>query len=258
MTRAQVFADTAWEDFVLSAAAIAPALADAGGVGVGATVLRAVRATREVTGSNTNLGIVLLLAPLACAAARPGLLRENLRRVLRELDVADAEAAFAAIRLAAPGGLGDAAEQDVRAAPTVGLREAMALAAERDTVAREYVSDFAVTFEVTLPALRAARERWGSWTDAALECYLHTLAAVPDTLIARKRGPDAAREVSRGASDVLAAGPPGSLERDTALAAFDARLREPTHALNPGTTADLVAAALFVALLEGPPTGERR
>src|SRR5207248_1102145 len=108
---------------------------------VGDTILDCIRATRRVTNVNTNLGIVLLLAPLA--SVQPGLdLRGGVMRVLMRLDVADARAAYEAIRRAQPGGLGTVPEQDVIGDPTVTLREAMALAADRDLVARQYVNDF--------------------------------------------------------------------------------------------------------------------
>ncbi len=254
VSRFHDFGDARFEDFVRSAAAIGPALGDAPSAGVGATVLRAIQATRGWTRTNTNLGIVLLLAPLACAAGAAGrTLRHRLGRVLAGTTVADAEAVYAAIRLAEPGGLGTAAEQDVRAAPTQTLRDVMALAAERDMIAREYTTEFAVVFEVAVPALCAARERGERWSEAATECYLATLAAVPDTLIARKRGRAAAEAVSTQARAVLAAGEPGSAARQEAIAKLDASLRGADHALNPGTTADLVAAALFVTLLEAEP-----
>lgn len=243
------FADTGYEDFLLSAAAIGPAFARADTVG--ATVVAAVSATRRRVTANTNLGIVLLLAPLAAAARSPGgTLRERVARTLRDLTVADAEAAYEAIRLAGAGGLGTAPAQDVSARPTVTLLEAMRLAAHRDSIAHEYASDYDRTFRVAAPALQGARAAGHGWPAAILESFLRLLGEVPDTLIARKEGLEAAQAVSVRARAVLAAGRPGSAERGTAVAAFDAELRRRGHRLNPGATADLVAAALFVALAE--------
>jgi triphosphoribosyl-dephospho-CoA synthase len=253
VSRHHDFGDTTFEDFLLSAVAIGDALGAAREASVGATVLRAVRDTRRWVSVNTNLGIVLLLAPLAraaAAAAEEGSLRRRLAAVLRALGVADARDAYEAIRLASPAGLGDADAQDVRTEPTVTLRQAMALAADRDTIAREYVTDYEVTFGVGVPALRMARARGLGWSGATLESYLRILAEVPDTFIARKRGPETARAVSEKALEVLGAGEPGSARRATATATFDAELRSAGNALNPGTTADLVAAALFVVLCE--------
>jgi triphosphoribosyl-dephospho-CoA synthase len=238
VTPSHDFDDMSYEDMLRSAIAIGPELAR--GRGVGATVLAAVEATRRVTRANTNLGIALLLAPLAQAALLGGPLRPRVREVLRGLDLADARHAYAAIRLAGAGGLDAPAEHDVRAEPTIGLREAMALAAERDSIASEYVTDFALVFETGVARELPVRQ-------AIVDVHLRLLAAVPDTLIARKCGAEAAERVSAGARDVLAA---GGVHNAAALQRFDASLRERGNALNPGTTADLVTAVIFVALIE--------
>ncbi|HQJ97136.1 MAG TPA: triphosphoribosyl-dephospho-CoA synthase [Thermoleophilia bacterium] len=283
------FADTTYADLVASAGAIAPALAEAGQRGVGETVLRAVRDTRRVAASNTNLGIVLLLAPLAKAAAGGAAggaasgaatgaasgaatagLRPAVAAVLAALTVDDARLAYEAVRMASPGGMGRVDRADVNdLAPAVTLREAMELAAARDSIAREYVTDFEVTFTIGVPALRRA---WTAGegrpagtravadaggpaigpevTDAVLRCFLEILARVPDTLIARKRDFDVARRVSMRAAQLLAAlgGDESAARRE--LTVFDRGLRDPAHALNPGATADLVTAALFVVIVE--------
>jgi triphosphoribosyl-dephospho-CoA synthase len=246
------FHDTRYEDFLASAVAIGPALAGAGENPLGTTVRRAVEATLRWTKSNTNLGIVLLLAPLARAALREGgSLRERLRSVLGETTVTDAGEVYAAIRRARPGGLGEAKIDDVAGAPTRSLKDAMALAAERDAVAREYVTDFALTFEVGVPAVLSARREGLAWSDAVVEAYLALLDAVPDTHIARKLGATEAAAISRRARDVRASGGTRSAEGRQALGVLDAELRDPRNRRNPGTTADLTCAALFVVILEG-------
>lgn len=251
VSRLHDFEDARFEDFLLSAAAIGPAFAQATDATVGEIALRAVEDTHRVVKANTNLGIVLLLAPLARAVkGRPGTIRERVSRVLAALTVADARAVYAAIRLAAPGGLGRADAQDVRDEPTLTLREAMALAADRDTIAREYVTDYDVTFGIAVPALQRERAAGQGWSDAVEGAYLETLAQVPDTLIARKEGLAAARAVSERAREVLGAGPVGSAERGRATEVFDAELRGPGNRRNPGATADVMAAALFVALAQ--------
>jgi len=251
------FHDTRYEDFLASAVAIGPALAAAGTRPLGATVRAAVDATLRWTRSNTNLGIVLLLAPLARSALRlqgsvsEVALRTGVRRELTETTVADAADVYAAIRRARPGGLGASAREDVSAAPTVTLREAMGLAAERDTVAREYATDFAATFETGAPALRRARADGLDWADAAVEAYLRLLAEIPDTHIARKLGREAAEAVSARAREVESAGGVRTEDGRRALLALDAHLRDGANRRNPGTTADLTCAALFVVILEG-------
>jgi triphosphoribosyl-dephospho-CoA synthase len=241
------FADTSYEDMLRSAIALGPELARAGERGVGDTVLAAVHAKRRVAPANTNLGIALLLAPLARAA----LLGERVEEVLGALTLDDARAAYAAIRAAGAGGLDEPVEHDVRAEPTVDLRDAMAAAAGRDAIAAEYATGYDVTFGLGLPALARALDDGLRPRDAVVELYLRLLTALPDTLVARKRGRPAAEQVSAGAARVLAAGGVRSDAGRTAMAAFDASLRRDGNAVNPGTTADLVTAVLFAALLEG-------
>jgi triphosphoribosyl-dephospho-CoA synthase len=245
------FHDTRYEDFLASAVAIGPALSAAGEQPLGITVREAMTATARWTSSNTNLGIVLLLTPLARAARRNGgALRSRVSQVLAETTVSDAAEVYAAIRRARPGGLGQAPREDVAARPSVTLRDAMALAAERDAVAREYVTDFGLTFETGVPALRAARAAGLSWSDAVVDTYLVLLAAMPDTHIARKLGVPIANEVSERAREVLQAGGVRSVSGREALSRFDEELRDPKNTRNPGTTADLTCAALFVVILE--------
>jgi len=246
------FHDTRYEDFLASAVAIGPAMAAAGDVSLGATVRAAVAATRRLTPRNTNLGIVLLLAPLCRAGRQAGTpaLRQRLHRVLAETTVADAAAVYEAIRLAAPSGLGAAAAQDVADPPTVTLREAMALAAERDRVAGEYVTDFRVTFELAAPVLREALAGGLAWTDAVVDAYLSILASVPDSHVARKLGRSAAEAISGRAREVQALGGIRTAPGRVALEVFDAELRDEWNTRNPGTTADLTAAAICVVILE--------
>ncbi|HEX5618417.1 MAG TPA: triphosphoribosyl-dephospho-CoA synthase, partial [Solirubrobacteraceae bacterium] len=196
ITPSHDFADTSYEDMLRSAIAVGPELARAGERGVGETIRAAVEASRRVAPPNTNLGIALLLAPLAKASLERGELRPRLAATLRALDVADARAAYAAIRLSGAGGLDEPVEHDVRSEAEVGLREAMASAAGRDSIASEYVTDFALTFDTGVPALAAALAAGLPVRDAIVELHLQLLAATPDTLIARKAGADAARGVS--------------------------------------------------------------
>lgn len=248
----RAFGDMRYEDFLASAAAIGPAFLEAGSRPLGATILAAVEATRRWTAANTNLGLILLLAPLARAMTQrgDGDLRDTLRRVLRETTVQDADEVYRAIRRAAPGGLGTAASQDVAGKPDVTLLEAMRLAASRDTIAAEYASDYAVTFELAVPTLSAALDDGLEWPAAAVETSLAILARHRDTLIERKLGREAAERVSRDAADVLAAGGTRSEEGVRRLARFDAGLRDGVNRRNPGTTADLTGAALFVVIID--------
>jgi triphosphoribosyl-dephospho-CoA synthase len=258
VTPTHPFADMSYEDFLRSAVAIGPEMARAGERDVGQTILAAVEATRRWTQANTNLGIILLLAPLAkaalnsdAAAWQSGELRSAVGEVLRGLTVADAEASYQAIRLAEPGGFEEAVEHDIHHRPTVTLREAMAGAVERDSIAAEYLSDYAITFERGLPALERALVSGAPLSEVIVQVYLELLADVPDTLIARKNGRETALAVSQDAAEVLSRGGIFSRQGRQAMLEFDQKLRKNQNELNPGTTADLVSAILFVALLEG-------
>jgi triphosphoribosyl-dephospho-CoA synthase len=237
--------------FEASAQASAAAMG-APGLTVGGRILGAIERTRAVVDCNTNLGIVLLCAPLAQAALSPapGSLRDRLRRVLAELSIADAEQAFAAIRLAQPAGLGTAPANDVRQPAAVSLTVAMAGAADRDRVARQYASDFADVFEIGVARLRAGLSRWSHEHWATTFAYLGFLAHLPDSHIARKFGIERAQAVCAMAQ------PFERLMQDAAdperiaprLMAFDAELKD--AGLNPGTSADLTVASLFALRIE--------
>jgi triphosphoribosyl-dephospho-CoA synthase len=244
------YEDVSYLDFLLSAAAIAPVLDRAPGRRVGTTVLEGIQATRCVVATNTNLGILLLLAPLAVVPTQEAL-RAGLRRVLDDLDVTDARAVYEAIRLAQPGSLGQVREQDVRDEPTETLRQVMALAADRDLVARQYADDFREVFEDGMPALARGLNETACLEGAIIASQLHLMADHPDTLIARKRGQAEAEESARRARRVWEQGWPRARAGWAALADLDAWLRAEGHSRNPGTTADLVTACLFAALREG-------
>lgn len=248
------FWDTRFVDFMASAIAVGPAFRNAAEKSVGEIVYQAVRDTGRLANTNTNLGMILLLAPLARAAAQghTGGLREGVREVLAELTVDDARNAFRAIRLAAPGGLGQVGRYDVRQQDVdITLLEAMRLAQERDSVAREYATDFALTFELGYASLARFWEEGHRFSNSVVQTYLTILSQVPDTLIVRKKGWDTAREVSEQARAVLDAGGAFTERGRLAMQEFDDAIRDPRHRFNPGTTADLIAASLFVFLTEG-------
>jgi triphosphoribosyl-dephospho-CoA synthase len=171
--------------------------------------------------------------------------------VLQQADMADADAVFRAITLAAPGGLGDPPRHDVRARATVTLAVAMAEAAGRDRIARQWVSGFADVFGLGLPAYEDARRRWSAPKWAALAAYLRFLAAFPDSHIARKFGQAAAEHVRAEAVSVNErlgrTADPETLVPE--LFAWDARLKK--AGLNPGTSADLTVATIFTHNLVG-------
>jgi triphosphoribosyl-dephospho-CoA synthase len=263
VNRAHDFSDTSLEDFLLSASAIGPAFADAARTGIGETVFQAMIETRRWVKTNTNLGLILLLAPLVktCLAIAEiqetesllGMNSENIRpqliATLNSLTVEDARHAYAAIRLAQPGGLGRVSQADIAHEPDITLLQAMALARDRDAVAREYVTGYDITFGTGVPALKDALRREGDYSKAIVQTFLTILKHVPDTLIARKRGFGVASQVSQQARSVLELGGVYTPEGQTALAEMDRTLRDENHTLNPGATADLTAAAIFLTII---------
>jgi triphosphoribosyl-dephospho-CoA synthase len=239
------------QHFIASARVAAPAIA-AAGERVGARIRNAVEATFAEVRMNTNLGIILLCGPLAHAAeTKPGPeLRNGLAETLANLDEQDAEDVYAAIRRAAPGGLGRAARYDVRETPLVSLLEAMREAADRDMIAKQYVTDFSDIFDIGVAA--AADMRLLDDTHAvALGVYLTFLSRFPDTHIRRKHGEEVAAAVMREARVfVERVRREGGTARFLAdLLAFDRRLK--AARLNPGTSADFTVASLFAARLSG-------
>lgn len=253
------FSDTKYEDFLISGAAIGRAFRNVADSTVGEIILRAVKDTKALTGANTNLGIILLLAPIAKAFTCPDKsgLRDRLRDVLEKLTVEDAKLAYEAIRLARPGGMGRVEQHDVNVNEiTISLLEAMEQAKSRDSIAKEYVTGYDITFEIGIPALNNVINKGVSTSDAIVQTYLTILSQVPDTLIARKKGIDEARHVSDRAVEILKIGGIFSEKGRDAMKDLDNFLRRgeksfaPGNRLNPGTTADLTAAVLFVYLME--------
>jgi triphosphoribosyl-dephospho-CoA synthase len=250
--RFQDFEDTSFVDYLLSAAAVAPVLETAGERRVGQTILEGIQATRQVVTTNTNLGILMLLAPLATLPANADL-RSGVQWVFEKLDVADTRSVYEAIRLANAAGLGRVAEQDVNQEPTKSLREVMALAADRDMIARQYATSFSEVFNDGVPALLQGLRQKPPVTleESIIYCHLHLMAKYPDSLIARKRGRAEAEEAAARAAQVLTKFWHNEKTRWQELGRLDAWLRQMGNARNPGTTADLVTACLFVALRDG-------
>lgn len=232
-------------DFILSARAAAPHIAAKNAM-VGERILGAVEATWASVGQNTNLGIVLLCAPLAQATltAESADLRRETARVLAALDVADADAAFRAIVRANPAGLGKAEDHDVAGPARTTLLAAMRAAAPRDRVAYQYAHDFVDIFETGLAALAAARAQGRDAAHATLLVYMAFLSAFPDSHIVRKYGLETAETVrssARGVTSEVATA--ARAEAFTRALDFDRELKE--KSINPGTSADLTVCALF-------------
>jgi triphosphoribosyl-dephospho-CoA synthase len=249
-----IFADghgMAVQDFILSAERSAPIIA-APGLAVGQRIFSAIEASRAAVNCNTNLGIVLLCAPLIQAAinSEKTNLRSGLQNVLAELTVADAELAFRAIMLASPAGLGISERYDVTAPPDVTLLQAMQEAQQRDCIAMQYANGFMDVFDFGVRRYREYTEVWPHPSWAVTAVYLGFLARFPDSHIARKHGERVAIAVQAEATvherAFLESENPKTYQRN--LLKFDADLK--SRGLNPGTSADLTVASLLVDALD--------
>jgi triphosphoribosyl-dephospho-CoA synthase len=236
------------DDFIRSAHAIAPVMARPG-LSVGERIVQAITATRTVVDCNTNLGIVLLYAPLCCAIEQCESFEQlslQLQYVLNDLSVEDARLCYQAIRMAEAGGLGEQKDQDINQEPTVTLLEAMDMARDRDQIAFQYVSNFGDIWTIALPALTAALNSGESVEWATAFAYLKLLSTTPDSLICRKQSVELAEAVTQRAKQfVFEMKKNNKLDAYyTELTAWDNELKQ--KAINPGTTADLVAATLLL------------
>jgi triphosphoribosyl-dephospho-CoA synthase len=250
------FHKTSYVDFLTSAIVIGDCFDE----NIGESVFRAVEQTQNAVGQNTNLGISLLLAPLVAAKRTTP---ECVETVLSKLSVEDSQHVYRAIRLANPGGLGQVEQEDVRSEPTINLREAMRLAVKHDWIAAQYVNGYQEIFQLGLPIFKMAFEFWGNIEAAIIETQITWLALYPDSLIARKNGLDKAMEISKIAMEIVEA---GNIRTDVGRGKaqdLNQKLRTPdnklkftaaskaqfaVNKLNPGTTADIMAAILFIAL----------
>lgn len=223
---------------------------------VGSLILDAVSSTRRAVGVNTNLGTLLLLSPIAVAMlstdeqARnsPGIL-PALKRTLSQLNERDCELVYDAIRLAQPGGLGEQPKHDLADAPPRDLLAAMQVVAEFDAVARQYTNNFADIWHRLLPWLDESLAQTQDPLQAIVALQIRWLAHEPDGLIVRKKGLEAALRVRDQAREVLdSCNWDRPLPEQKSFSDLDRFLRSDGNRLNPGTTADLIAATIFVAL----------
>ncbi len=244
------FADTTFHDFQNSAVILGQAIEDKAATGrLGETILHAVKLNQQFVGLNTNLGMILLLCPLAQAAmsSTGGDLKvSDLAKVLRALTEDDSKDVFEAIRLAKPGGLGSTSKHDVSNEAPASLLEAMDLAKDRDLIARQYVTDFEIVFGRVVDALLEGHERFGSLNEAIVFAHVKQMAEVADSLIERKCGAEVAEHSRFLAERALQAA-----DFWEGVSELDFWCRSDGNRRNPGTTADLICAGLFVCFANG-------
>jgi len=238
-------------------------------VGVGHVIRDCVaEISRWQSGGNTLLGTVILFAPLAVAAGMTpaergvfelSILRRNLKRVVEATTPEDAVAVYEAVKIAKPSGLGKAPDLDVNDPASterilkerITLHQVFQIASAYDTICSEWVKNYPVTFDFAYPSLKRYLKEDGDLNRAVIHTFLEVLAAYPDTFIARKVGMEKAREISTMAGEVLKSGGLKTAAGREKLQKFDAMLRLDGNNLNPGTTADIIAAALALTILSG-------
>jgi triphosphoribosyl-dephospho-CoA synthase len=244
------------EDFILSAQAILAPITEPGYT-VGHRIELAIEATRSAVSCYTNLGIVLLFAPLMSALERlpdfqdSDSLQGALHTVLSELTLEDAQACYRAIRIADPGGLGSSHEEDVQSEPSLNLLEVMRLAAGWDNIAREYIEDYAGIVETGLNSLMRSKQQGEAEIWAITRCYLTFVANYPDTHVSRRHGVQLARTIQEEALELLDQWRVCRSAAEVWPEMLKLHHRWRDLKINPGTSADLVVASiLMMRLLE--------
>ena len=256
------YPDLSHAELVAAGSAIASVLDSAASRRPGATIRAAVEASRSVTRSNANLGIVLAVTPLAAVPAGTTPTPAAAKAVLATLGPEDARDCYEAINMARPGGMGRRGRWDVAGEPPADLLAAMRDSADRDQIARLWARGYEPLFAGLVADLERELLSGHDVGTAIVRGFLRQLAREPDSLIARKHGMTVAAAVSARAADVLAAGLAAwpeavhAFERDLwSGRGFAGFVPPPGGArpgtINPGTTADLVAAALYVLLATG-------
>jgi triphosphoribosyl-dephospho-CoA synthase len=275
------FKETTFEQFMASSIAIGPVLLDVAkkgfragkeeiktaDIGVGAAIKSAIENTMKwQRGGNTNLGSVMLLIPLAAAAGmtlarenkiKMKKLRANLSNILRSTTPEDALNTYDAILIARPEGLGSVDELDVRNEASkkrikeeqISLYDVMNISSEWDTISKEWVTDMQITFEFGYPHVKKLYARTKNMNTTTVQSFLEILSRYPDTFVQRIHGKKIAEKVSKEARAIIRRG--GMLTRSgrTLITKFDEELRK--KGVNPGTTADLTASSLMLAILDG-------
>jgi triphosphoribosyl-dephospho-CoA synthase len=241
--------DLSVDDFLTSAKASAEPITDPNS-SLGLRILNAASATHDAVSTNTNLGMILLMAPLVQAAyvqRTGGSIQLALKNILKQTSIEDAQHVYQAIRLAKPGGMGDKDDQDISEEPSVTLLNTMKIASTWDQIAAQYSNNFQDIFIFGVPRYQALMGKWKDEKWATTGLFMSYLAHYPDSLIERKFGLLKAREISDMISDLemelCRSDSPGRYEAQ--LLEIDRQLKR--NLINPGTSADLTAASIFAA-----------
>jgi len=283
VNRTASFKSTRYEHFLASAVAIASSFEHAAergvlvsrgeihvsAVGIGRVIKNSmVNVNAWQHGGNTLLGTAILLSPIAVAAGMThankrifevSKLRKNVKLVVESTTPEDAVNVYEAIRTANPGGLGKVSELDINDPDSkkriledrISLFQIFQKSSKYDAICSEWINNYPITFKVAYPFLMEQIERTDNLNVAIIHTFLKVLAVYPDSLIARKTSLEKALEISSKAKEILELGGFETLKGRENLRELDRELRRTGNSLNPGTTADIIAAALALAILNG-------
>lgn len=262
--RSADFAETSFYDFQMSSVILGQTIDQSSDTSVGNSILNAVKANQWYVGQNTNLGIILLLVPLAHSIRNGTITPDSIANTLSNLNADDAESVFQAIRIASPGGLGKSDQMDVSSQAPSNLLDAMKYAEERDQIARQYTRNFETVFDVVVPTLLQGTSNSlpKCFSEVIVATHVRLLSLFSDSLIRRKCGEEIAKQaqlLAQKSIDILDRPTPNETEELddwrqcfwTSVADLDFWMRSDHNRRNPGTTADLIAAGLFVMLVNG-------
>ena len=248
------FHDLKYPQFVDASVSISERIAECLNESVGVIVLRSVQAMMECVGTNTSLGTILLIGPLAVAVNRlenenkaKSELPTSITETLSQLDAGDSRCIYEAIRTAKPGGLGESRLMDIQQVAPARIVDAMQTAADWDDIALQYATNFELVFGYARRIMESV-SNGTNWLATIRKLQIEILSERVDSLIVRKGGMDFAKQVQTRATRVLSSGCYGSQPYETAWDQFDRFLRDDQHVGNPGTTADLITAALFLSI----------
>ncbi len=268
--RTRDFPDMVYEDFLISGIVIGDIMKNAAHRGrkygsesldkieLGKLIKDAVIETDKWISNNTNLGIIMLLTPLSAAAGMSSDiddLQDNIDNIMRATTPNDAANLYDAINIADAGGMGDKDDLDVGSEDAkqqlidrgINMYDVLDLSSQWDMLAFELTRTMPITFEIGYPTFNSTKPTKGI-NKATVQTFLTILSIYSDTLIARKYDVETAQKVSEDAKLIIAEGGILTDKGKQMINEFDKSLIKKN--LNPGTTADLTASSVMVALLD--------
>ena len=216
--------------------------------GLGERILQSVKITRSKINVNTNLGIVLLCAPIiqACVNYNSFGLREGIKQTLLSATYQDTHDLCMAISLSSPGGLGRSDMYDVSTNPSISIKQMMDYSAKYDRISYQFSHNYSDILDFIIPRLIILNEKHNSLDVSLSILFIEILAKIPDSHISRKYGDKIAKKTSNNASDLLKI-----LDRENSPDYIANELNNLDYeykkkGINPGTTADLLVASLMI------------